>query len=54
MLENLKKKSDWGTLVSRIKFENCIKFGFFTGINVLCTLKLKIFETLLYVKYIIY
>jgi hypothetical protein len=34
-------KSDWETLVPRINVENDIKLGFF-GINVICTLKLKL------------
>jgi hypothetical protein len=37
------EKSDCGTLVPRINVENGIKLGFFIGINVLCTLKLKLF-----------
>jgi hypothetical protein len=47
-------KRDWGTLVPRINVENGIKLGFFIGINIICTLKLKLFKTLLYVQYIIF
>jgi hypothetical protein len=35
-------KNDWENLVPRINVENNIKLGF-VGINVLCTLKLKLY-----------
>jgi hypothetical protein len=37
------EKKCWGTLVPRINVEDGIKLGFFIAINVLCTLKLKIY-----------